>query len=196
MLRGGGCVSAGTPVFSATERNPQSNGKVLGREWGVSCRVVGRNLERSGKPEHIPAGGDPLQMHICGEAPSAEARDCPRLERGFGGRQTCASAPRGRGVPRVSAAAPRGCARRLPVSARFGTARLGTAAAVLAWQRGSARVIYSSQRSYNGISRLASADGIFFFFSPVSQACLPQNTWPPFFLPACHIAIVLIAAEW
>lgn len=113
--------------YLATERNAQSNLRALGREWGSPAEQWWENLERSGKPENIPAVGDPLQVHFCGEASSAEARDSPRPERGFGGCRTCSPAPRGRGAPRVSAAARRGCARRL-----LGTARLGSRRPALA----------------------------------------------------------------
>lgn len=135
--------------FLATERNAQSSRKGLWREWGSPAERRWENLERSGNPENIPAGGDPLQTHFCGEVPSAEARSFPRPEGGFAGRRTRAPAPRGRGAPRVSAAARRGCCKD---AARYGT--------VLPWQRSSARVIYSSRRGYNKISRLATADGI------------------------------------
>lgn len=100
-------------VFLATERNAQINLRALGREWGSPAEQWWENLERSGKPENIPAVGDPLRMHFCGEASSAEARDSPRLERGFGGRS---AGVRGRTTRLCKAAALLG-------SARHGAAR-------------------------------------------------------------------------
>lgn len=172
--------------YLATERNAQSNLRALGRDWGSPVEQWWENLERSGKPENIPAVGDPLQMHFCGEASSAEARDSPRPERRFGGCRTCS--------PARAAVALRGCPRPHDAAVQGGcSARHGSAAAVLPWQRGPARVVYSSQRRNSKISRFISADSI---FPPVSKSCLPQNTWSSFFLPPCHIAIVLIVAEW
>lgn len=97
-----------------------------------------------------------------------------------------------RGCPRPHrAGAQGGC------PSRHGSVRLGLARQPPSWP-GSAALpaLFTAPREATTEYLALHLRMAFFFFSPVSQACLPQNTWPPFFLPACHIAIVLIAAEW
>lgn len=158
MLGGGGegrgkaKISEGSPVFLATVRNPQSIRKVRGREWRSLAEWCAENHERSGKPENIPAGGDPLQMRFLRRGSLRGCTGLSPLERGCGGRQTCVPAPLGRRSAGVRGRTTLVCE---------AAAQYGSSVALLRWQRSFAHFIYSSQK-LSKISLLASADDIFF----------------------------------
>lgn len=109
MLGGGGegrgkaKISEGSPIFLATVRNPQSIRKVRGREWRSLAEWCAENHERSGKPENIPAGGDPLQMRFFAE------RLPPRMHGAFPAGARLRRPPNV--CPRPSRPALRGCPR-------------------------------------------------------------------------------------